>query len=135
VSAALTGPYYRSEQAVREAVTRRGMFNVIDSSTGLNADLWVASGDAFSESMLSRRRRLEIVPGQEAFVASPEDVLLHKLVWYKITPSDRQLSDAAGIAAVQAGQLDLSYLRERAARQSSAQLLEEILQGKYLKRT
>jgi hypothetical protein len=75
------------------------------------------------------------VPGREAYVGSAEDVLLHKLVWHTITPSERQLADAAGIAAVQAGKLDLVYLREWAARQGTGDLLEAVLQGKYLKTT
>jgi hypothetical protein len=71
----------------------------------------------------------------KAWLGSPEDVLLHKLDWNRITPSERQLADAAGIAAVQAGQLDLDYLRQWAALQSTAEVLEEVLQDKYLKQT
>jgi len=85
--------------------------------------------------MLSRRRRVEIVPGRLAWVGTPEDVLLHKLVWHTITPSERQLADAAGIASVQAAQLDLAYMRQWATQQGTAQLLEEVLQGKHLKKT
>jgi hypothetical protein len=127
---AFTDRYYVSEPAVREAVSRHTMFNVIDFDTGLKADLWVTKGDLFNQSMLNRRRRIEVVPGQEAYVGSPEDVLLHK-----ITPSERQLADAAGIAAVQIGGLDLDYMRDWASRQSTSDVLEEVLQGKYLKRT
>ena len=85
--------------------------------------------------MLNRRRREELVKGQLTYIGSPEDVLLHKLVWHKITPSDRQLADAAGIASVQQGKLDLPYMRHWAAQQSTSDLLEEVLQGKYLKLT
>src|SRR5262249_26642847 len=111
VAAALAGPYYLSEDAVRDAVQSGSMFNVLDTSSGLKADFWVSAGDPFSQSMLSRRRRVAIAPGREAYVGSPEDILLHKLVWNKITPSERQLADAAGIAAVQGSHLDLAYLR------------------------
>jgi hypothetical protein len=126
---------YVSAQAVRQAVLSRHMFNVIDTASGMKADLWVSAGDAFSRSLLARRQRAVLVPGREGYVASPEDVLLHKLVWHTITPSERQLADAAGIAAVQAGKLDVMYLRSWAAQQSTAELLEEVLQGKYLKKT
>jgi len=132
---AFADSYYLSEPAVRDAVVQGGMFNIIDSRKGLKADFWVTRDDLFNESMLSRRCRLEVVPGQEAYVGSAEDVLLHKLVWNQITPSARQLGDAAGIAAVQAGKLDLDYLRKWAARQGTAAVLEEILQGKHLKQT
>lgn len=135
VVAAFADRYYVSAEAAGEAVARGSMFNVIDFNTSLKADLWVTKGDPFNQSMLSRRRRLEIVPGQEAYVGSAEDVLLHKLVWHTITPSERQLADAAGVAAVQAGKLDLVYLREWAARQGTGDLLEAAIQGKYLKAT
>jgi hypothetical protein len=62
-------------------------------------------------------------------------VLLHKLVWNTLTPSERQIADAAGIAAVQAGKLDLAYLNEWAAKQGTTELLKDVLQGKGLKNT
>jgi hypothetical protein len=133
--AAFADSYYVSVDAVADAITHRSMFNVIDFNKGLKADFWVTQNDPFNQSVLNRRRRLEIVPGQEAYISSPEDVLLHKLVWNKITPSERQLADAAGIAQVQAGQLDLDYLRSWAARQSTSDILEAVLQGKYIKQT
>ena len=127
--------YYVSEPMVREAALRYGMFNIIDFSTSLKADFWVRGNDPFNQSMLSRRRRIEFVPGQEGYIGSAEDVLLHKLVWNTITPSERQLADAAGIAAVQAGKLDQAYLRQWAKAQGTEALLEEVLQGKHLKHT
>ena len=132
---AFSARYYVSDIAVKDAVARSSMFNVIDFTKSLKADMWVTQADPFNQSMLSRRRRVEIVPGQEAYVGTPEDVLLHKLVWHTITPSERQLADAAGVAAVQAGSLDLDYMRTWAVRQGTSELLEEVLQGKYLKKT
>jgi hypothetical protein len=85
--------------------------------------------------MLKRRRRVKVPGDFEAELGSPEDVLLHKLVWNKITPSERQLQDAAGIAAVQADKLDLDYMRAWAARHGTAGELEAVLAGKGLKAT
>src|SRR5262249_27725533 len=135
IATAFPDPFYASAEAAVEAVASRSMFNLIDPTSNLKADLWASKGDPFSQCMLSRRRSVEILTGLEAYIGSPEDVLLHKLVWYKITPSDRQLTDAAGIAAVQKGSLDLDYMRRWAAQQSTHDLLEEVLQGKYLKQT
>lgn len=135
ITAAFADRYYLSEQAVKDAVSQRSMFNVIDFRTNLKAGLWVTRDDPFNQSMLQRRRREEIVPRQQGWMGTPEDVLLHKLVWHTITPSERQLADAAGIAAVQAGNLDLAYMRTWTARQGTGTLLEEVLAGKYLKKT
>lgn len=127
--------YYVSFSAVEDAARQKRMFNVIDTSTGDKADLWVTGDDPFNQCTLNRRRRIELFPGQQSYVASPEDVLLHKLVWHTITPSERQLADAAGIAQVQSGSLDLDHMRHWATQQGTSHLLEEVLQGKYLKQT
>lgn len=126
--------YYISGSAVEEALRNNGMFNVVDSSRGVKADFWVSSDDEFSANMMGRKRRVEILPGTLAEVGSPEDILLHKLVWYSLSPSERQLADAAGIAAVQTD-MDLSHLRNWADKQGTRSLLEDVLQGKYLKKT
>lgn len=131
----ITDPYYLSMQAALDAVRSGSMFNVIDTRSNFKADLWMSKGDPFNESMLARRQRVQLLQNLSAYLAAPEDVLLHKLVWHTISPSDQQLGDAAGIAAVQAGSLDLDYMRHWAALQGTAQLLEEVLQGKYLKQT
>ena len=60
---------------------------------------------------------------------SDEDVILHKLVWNRITPSDRQLGDAAGVLAVQADALDKSYLRHWAQELKLTGELERLLSG------
>ena len=59
--------------------------------------------------MFERRMHTTLF-GSEVWLASPEDVILHKLYWNKITPSERQLGDAAGIVAVQGEHLDRTYL-------------------------
>jgi hypothetical protein len=135
VMAAFDKTYYVSQAAVYDAIYQSEMFNVIDSANGIKADFWVSKGDPFAQSMMARRQRVDLIPGHSAFVGSAEDVLLHKLVWHTITPSTRQLGDAAGIAAVQGDALDLIYMREWAARQGTSELLEDVLQGKYLKKT
>jgi len=135
VFAAFPEPYYVSEPSIHDALRTGTMFNVLETGAGFKVDFWVSGGDPFSQSMLSRRRRVQLSPGHDAHVGSPEDVLLHKLVWHGIPPSERQLADAAGIAAVQAGNLDLDYLRHWAALQGTGNLLEAVLQGQYLKKT
>ncbi|MGI8967280.1 MAG: hypothetical protein ACR2H1_14505, partial [Limisphaerales bacterium] len=70
-----------------------------------------------------------------AWIASAEDVILHKLYWNKITPSERQLKDAAGIMAVQNESLDMVYLRRWGNEIDISETLEEILIGKIRPKT
>jgi len=62
----------------------------------------------------------------EAFVATAEDTLLAKLEWYRIggEVSERQWRDVLGILKVQAGRLNLAYLRRWAIELKVEDLLE-----------
>jgi hypothetical protein len=80
--------------------------------------------------MLKRRVPATLF-NEPAWIATAEDVdvILHKLVWNRITPSDRQLGDAAGVVAVQAGALDENYLRQWAQELKLTGELERLLSG------
>ena len=69
--------------------------------------------------------------GEQAWIASAEDVILHKLLWNHITPSERQLGDAAGICAVQRDKLDIDYLTKWSTQLEVAEELSRIIRGDY----
>jgi len=102
--------YYVSQAAARQALSSRGMFNVIDYATGWKADLIICKQDAYSTEAFSRRT-LASVLGVTCNVSSPEDVVLSKLLWSKQSGSDRQLRDAAGVISVQGESLDMEYIQ------------------------
>lgn len=67
-----------------------------------------------------------------AQVASAEDIILAKLVWYRSggEVSERQWRDVIGILNVQAGKLDFDYLDEWARKLTVIDLLERALREK-----
>jgi hypothetical protein len=118
---------YTSPEGARDALKRRAMFNVIDLSEGWKADLIVRKDRPFSHEELSRRQ-MGSVAGRAMPVASPEDVILAKLEWDGITPSERQVRDALNVIVVQADRLDCDYLRKWAAELGVSEKLEDLLQ-------
>jgi hypothetical protein len=120
--------FFLQESAVRAALSAPHQFNALDNASALKVDFWVLRDDPFEQSMFARRRSVSLF-GEPAWVASAEDVLLHKLYWDALTPSDRQRHDAAGIAAVQRDRLDVAYLRQWAAILHVEARLEELLRG------
>jgi len=66
---------------------------------------------------------------QDAWIATAEDVLLHKLRWHTISPTDRQLTDARGIQLVSGDDLDRDYLMHWAERIGVVELLQSVLEG------
>ena len=79
-----------------------------------------------------RRREVNTLaqdPARTAYVASPEDNILAKLVWFRKggEVSDRQWQDIVNVLRIQGDRLDLSYLREWAARLGVTDLLKRAL--------
>lgn len=96
--------------AALEAHRARDMFNVIDMETGWKADLIVRKARAFSSSEFERRSQVEW-DGLSVIVASPEDVIISKLEWCRLSGgSERQLEDVAGVIAASGKNLDRAYV-------------------------
>jgi hypothetical protein len=123
---ALAAEHYVSPEAAREALSRRSMFNIIDLGSGWKADLILRKDRPFSREEFSRRRPVSLL-STPVWLASPEDVILSKLEWSKITPSDRQLRDALGVAVNQWSHLDQEYLRRWARELGVEEPLEQLL--------
>ena len=113
--ARLIDAYYVDADMVRDAITRESCFNVIHLATMLKVDLFVRRSRPFEDVAFERvvRRSLEVTPNAREFdLTSPEDIILHKLEWYRAGGgvSDRQWHDIVGVLAIQAEQLDREYL-------------------------
>lgn len=76
---------------------------------------------------MARRQALPIPGDPEVHlqIASPEDTILQKLLWYRKggEVSERQWSDILGVIKVQGRALDLAYLEEWAQRSRVDDLL------------
>lgn len=118
--------YYVSPEAARQALQGRSIFNIIDFAAGWKADLIVRKDRQFSVEEF-RRRQLGTLHGRFLPIASPEDVILTKLEWNGITPSERQVQDAYRVIVVQGPRLDREYLRKWAPTLGVAEQLEELL--------
>lgn len=102
--------FYLSLEAAGDAIEHSGQFNILHPSSGLNIDLMVASSSEFDESRFSRSRKLPIGPASEAVFASPEDVIIKKLEYYRQGESDKHLRDIAGVVKVMGDELDKGYI-------------------------
>lgn len=123
--------FYLDEATIRDAVEQRASFNLIHLGTLLKVDVFVAKEDEASRDQMERRQRyvIEDEPHTELVIASAEDVVAHKLYWYRLGDgvSDRQWSDALGVLRVAGARLDMVYLHRAAARLGVDDLLERVL--------
>ena len=127
----LGAAFYSDTDAIRDAVHRQASFNVIHLKTMFKVDVFVRSRAPFDQAQFRRRMIAELAeePGHSAYVASPEDNMLAKLLWYRTggEVSDRQWRDVVTVIGVYGDRLDLPYLRQWAARLGVADLLEKAL--------
>jgi hypothetical protein len=123
--------FYADAEVIRDAVHRQASFNVIHLKTMFKVDVFVRSRAPFDQAQFRRRMVTELAeePGHSAYVASPEDNILAKLLWYQAggEVSDRQWRDVVTVIGVYGERLDLSYLRQWAARLRIANLLERAI--------
>jgi hypothetical protein len=125
--------FYIDEQQVRVALGSSRSFNVIHYKTSFKFDIFPLTEDRYQQVQFGRRRHevASMFTGEplELSVASPEDVILSKLRWFRQggEVSELQWNDVLGVIAVQEDKLDLPYLREWASSLGVQKLLERAL--------
>lgn len=121
------------DAAVRDAVARRGMVNIIHATWVVKADFIVRKDSEYRRLELSRRRYLD-VGGMRVAVVSAEDLLLSKLVWARDSGSELQYGDAAALMrSGEAGvgeRLDRDYLQRWAEVLGVSRQLADLLRDR-----
>jgi hypothetical protein len=103
--------FFLNEASIREAVKTGKMFNIIEGKQGDKIDFWMLTEEAFDNSRFSRKYA-ENFEGIELYVSSPEDTILAKLRWAKLSGgSEKQFTDALRVFEIQQGKLDMDYLQ------------------------
>ncbi len=118
--------YYLSAQSIKDALLHQSMFNLIDTEGGDKIDFWILTNEPYDVERFSRRRD-ENLWGVKCKVSAPEDTVLMKLKWARISGgSDKQFTDALRVFELQYENLDMDYLQEWAARLGVQNDLEKI---------
>lgn len=123
----LQDDFYFDLECAEQAISEADMFNVIHYGSSVKIDFWMLKPDEFARTQFSRRRSDQVwnIP---TFVETPEDTILSKLLWNRISPSERQLTDVRNILKTSKAQLDYDYLRKWAIQQGVWDELNKLLE-------
>ena len=84
--------YYCHEDAVKEAIINKSMFNIIDFESNYKADFIILKNELYRLTEFERRRKINF---QDITInlVSPEDLIISKIAWIQQTQSDIQKED------------------------------------------
>ena len=112
IKAFMPPDYYLSQSAIEEAIQHKSMFNLLDTTEGDKADFWILTDEPFDQSRFTRKYEEKIL-GFSMKISTPEDTILMKLRWAKLSGgSEKQFTDALRVYEIQFVNLDHSYMEE-----------------------
>jgi len=128
----LANVYYLDEERICDAVARQSSFNLIHLETMLKVDVFVLKSRPYDQTAFSRARLEKLGEGESNRLhrlASPEDVILSKLDWYRQGGciSERQWNDVLGVLKVQQSSLDFEYMQHWAGSLGLPDLLNQAM--------
>ena len=100
--------YCPPPEVIKDEVQRRGSFNLIHQQSGIKVDLVLDKETDFYKSEFVRRKKIKISADLDVYLASPEDLILKKLDYYREGESEKHLNDIRDI--LMNVQLDEEYL-------------------------
>jgi hypothetical protein len=107
IAARFSNEYYCDRDAMADALHRKMLFNIIDTSTGFKADFIPLNQTAYEQTKFSRRRETDFL-GNPVYVISPEDLIVSKLVWIQQLQSAQQIVDIQNLLTIES--LDRAYI-------------------------
>ena len=126
---AVQAEFYVDQDTVTHAVRLHSSFNAIHFETVQKIDFFMKGQNDYACEEMRRRVAVAVdeASQRKVFLASPEDIFLQKLIWYRMGAliSERQWNDVLGVIKVQGDRLDQDYINRWAGELAIADLVEE----------
>lgn len=95
----LDGFYCPPSEVLKAEIVSRGQFNLIHHESGLKIDVMIRKKSPHAIEEFNRRQKISFWKNFEAWLATPEDIIIKKLEFYREGGSEKHLSDIRGILA------------------------------------
>jgi hypothetical protein len=102
--------FYLNEDSIIDAIKYNSSFNLLEVNSGDKVDFWLLTNESFDKMRFSRRITDNFLDFYIQ-VSSPEDTILEKLKWCKLSNgSEKHFIDALKVYELQLGKLDINYI-------------------------
>lgn len=102
--------FFVAPHAVRQAILSCHQFNILHIPAGLKVDMILSTDSEFDRLNLASGQRLKSEGAYDALFASPENVILKKLVYYQEGGSEKHLRDVGSMLVIQGEKIDDAHL-------------------------
>ena len=120
--------FYLNEEAIRNAIKQSHQFNIIHPSSGLKIDVIICKKEPFDNSRFERIKRISPIEDTLANFASPEDVIIMKMRYYKEGESEKHLRDITGMLKISGDIIDRKYIESWADKLGIEDIWRSILE-------
>ena len=96
------------EESFMESVKKGIIFNITDFDTGIRYDFMTYQDSDYNWTAFERRKAVDFF-GVKCYICSKEDLVISKLKWYNMTPSEKQMEDLQFLLLDD--ELQMNYIR------------------------
>jgi hypothetical protein len=100
---------YYDKNVIKDEIKRKGMFNIIDHSTGFKIDFIIRKESEYFNLAFEQRQRINEF-GTDLWVISLNDLIIAKLIWIQEYQSERQMFDIENLLLNP--DADIDYIRK-----------------------
>jgi hypothetical protein len=122
--------FFFSAAAIRSSITGWNYFDLLHKKLFIKVDCYVRPEAGIHAEEIRRAMRIQVgsSPADVLSVATPEDTVIQKLVWYRMSDEvqDHQRRDVVGILRTWRGKLDDAYMDRWSTTLGVADLLDRV---------
>lgn len=119
--------YLPDSEVIVTEIKRHGQFNLIHVDSGSKVDFICRKETDFAIEEFSRRQRIPFDSTTESYSATPEDIIIAKLIFYRDGRSEKHLEDIRAILEVSGKTISLDYVRGWCVQLELIQILNKLL--------
>lgn len=86
-------------EVLKAEVVERGQFNLIHQGTGIKIDMMIRKNSDHGQTEFERRQKVPFWQNTEVYIATPEDIIIKKLSFYREGQSEKHIKDIRGVLA------------------------------------
>lgn len=116
--------YYIPQDRIRDAISRKFMFNLLHASEIVKVDCVLRKDDEFQKLAFSNRKKITFT-AFDVWTISRDDLILSKLNWAKTSKSEMQMRD---IASIIRNGYDEEYVKFWAEKLGTKNLLKDCIE-------